>query len=80
MLIKSRYLSDIFSIDNPDLNFNIPIEVIWLSREKEGDLTHAYDKKPHTNRKFENQRATQKRHQNLRLHNDCGPTKDGQLE
>ena len=39
MLIKSRYLCDIFSIDNPDLNFNIPIEEIWLSREKEGDMT-----------------------------------------
>ena len=24
--------------------------------------------------------TTQKRHQKFRLHNDCGPTKDGQLE
>ena len=46
-------------------------------REKEGDLTHYFDKKnPYTNRKFENQWTKQK----LRLHNDCGPTKDGQLE
>ena len=43
-------------------------------REKEGDLIQSYDKTPYTNRKFENQRTTQKRHQNLRLHNDCGPT------
>ena len=36
------------------------------SREKEGDLTHSYDKKnPYTNRKFENQWTTQKRHQNF---------------
>ena len=43
-------------------------------REKEGDLTQSYDKTPYTNRKFENQRTTHKRHQKLRLHNDCGPT------
>ena len=49
-------------------------------REKEGDLTQSYDKTPYTNRKFENQRITHKRHQKLRLHNDCGPTQDGQLE
>ena len=47
---------------------------------KEGDLTQSYDKNPYTNRKFENQRTTQNRHQKLRLHNHCGPTKDGQLE
>ena len=43
-------------------------------REKEGDLTQSYDKTPYTKRKFENQRTTHKRHQKLRLHNDCGPT------
>ena len=42
--------------------------------EKEGDLTHSYDKTPYTNRKFENQRTTHKRHLKLRLHNNCGPT------
>ena len=51
----------------------------WILGEKEGDLTQSYDKTPHTNRKFENQRTTHKRHQKLRLHNDCGPTYDGQL-
>ena len=46
-----------------------------LNREKEGDLTQSYDKTPYTNRKFENQKDnTHKRHQKLRLHNDCGPT------
>ena len=43
-------------------------------RVKEGDLTQSYDKTPYTNRKFENQRTTHKRHQKLRLHNDFGPT------
>ena len=43
-------------------------------REKEGDLTQSYDKTPYTNRKFENKRITHKRHQKLKLHNDCGPT------
>ena len=47
--------------------------------EKERDLTQTYDKNPHTNGKFENQWTTQKRNQNLRLQNDCGPTKDGKL-
>ena len=45
-----------------------------IAREKEGYLTQSYDKTPYTNRKFENQRTTHKRHQKLRLHNDCGPT------
>ena len=43
------------------------IEVLfcWIHREKEGDLTQSYDKTPYTNRKFENQRTTHKRHQNF---------------
>ena len=48
--------------------------IIHLYREKEGDLTQSYDKTPYTNRKFENQGTTHKRHQKLRLHNDCEPT------
>ena len=31
-------------------------------------------RKPYTNRKFNNLLVTQKHHQKLRLHNDCGPT------
>ena len=46
----------------------------FVKRKKEGDLTQSYDKNPYTNRKFENQKTTHKRHQKLRLHNDCGPT------
>ena len=46
----------------------------YIIREKEGDLAESYEKNPDTNRKFVNQKTTQKRHQNLRLHNDCGPT------
>ena len=45
-----------------------------IQGEKEGDLTQTYDENPYTNRKFENQWTTQKGHQKLRLHNDCGPT------
>ena len=45
-----------------------------FGRHKEGDLTQYYKIKPYTNRKFENQWTTQKRHQKLRLHNDCWPT------
>ena len=36
-----------------------------FGREKERDLTQSYDKTPYTNRKFENQRTTLKRHQNF---------------
>ena len=45
-------------------------------REKGRDLTQSYDEHPNTNRKFNNQLRTHK----LQLHNDCGPTQDGQLE
>ena len=43
------------------------IGVGGIKREKEGDLTQSYDKTPYTNRKFENQKTTHKRHQKLRL-------------
>ena len=34
-----------------------------VNRKK--DLTRSHDKNPYTNRKFENQRTTQKRHKNF---------------
>ena len=37
---------------------------MYIRIEKE-DLTQSYDKSPYTNRKFENQRTTDKRHQNF---------------
>ena len=41
--------------------------------------TQSYDKSPHIHRKIKN--ATKhKKHQKLRLHNACGPTKDGKFE
>ena len=43
-------------------------------REKGRDLTQSFDKSPYTDRKIQKQRDNTKRHQNLRLHNDCGPT------
>ena len=47
-----------------------------LSREKEGDMTKTYDENPYTNRTFENQLKTQKRHQKnsitQRLRTDLG--------
>ena len=47
-------------------------EEIWLS-----PMTNA----PTLTEKFKKQRDNiKKRHQKLRLYNDCGPTKDGQLE
>ena len=33
---------------------------MFAAREKEGDLTHIYDKNPYTNRNFENQWITEK--------------------
>ena len=48
----------------------------FVSREKGRDLTQSYDKSPYTHRKkkTKNNVATQKRHQKLRLHNECGLT------
>ena len=46
----------------------------YTLREKEENLDKSYDKNPYTKRNLENQRATQKRHQKLRLHTNCGPT------
>ena len=46
----------------------------YVEREKEGDLTQSFDKKAGSKQKIRKQWTTQKRHQNLRLHNDCGPT------
>ena len=44
-------------------------------REKEGDLTQSYDKTPLYQQKIRKPKDnTHKRHQKLRLHNDCGPT------
>ena len=54
---------------------NLKKSIDWYSREKEGDLTQSYDKTPYTNRKIRKPKDnTHKRHQKLRLHNDCGPT------
>ena len=60
----------------PSPSWSAPI----LDREKERDLTQSYEEIPFTNRKFNNQLTTQKRHHKLRLHNDCEPIEDGQLE
>ena len=44
-------------------------------REKGKDLTQSYDKSLYTHRKNPKTNVTtQKRHQNLWLHNDCGLT------
>ena len=54
----------------------IHLNQIIFQREKEGDLTQSYDKTPYTNRKFENQRTTHKRHKKTsitqRLRTDLG--------
>ena len=38
---------------------------VGVTREKDRDLTQSYDENPYTNRKFNNQLTTQKRHQNV---------------
>ena len=52
------------------------VKINQREREKGRYLTQYYDKSPYTKQ----QRDNTKRHQKLRLHNDCGPTLDGQLE
>ena len=56
-----------------------PILTFAIKRERKRSSSVLW-RKPHTNRKFNKQLTTQKRQQKLRLHNDCEPTKDGQLE
>ena len=54
-----------------------------LAPELLGDkgLTQSHDKGHYTNRKIRKVKwQKQKRHQNRRLHSDCGPTWDGQLK
>ena len=51
------------------------IELYQVIKRKGRDLTQSYDKNTYTHRKI--QKATRqhkKRHQKLRLLNDCGPT------
>ena len=46
-----------------------------VSQEKNTDIwLSSMTKAPHTNSKFNNRLTTQTRHQNLQIHNDCGPT------
>ena len=42
--------------------------------ERKRDLTEVYDRILYTNGKLKNKVTTQKRHLNVRLHTDCGPT------
>ena len=51
---KSKRPAEIFQISRIE-------EMVFVLREK-GDLTQSYDNNPYTNRKFENQWTTQKRH------------------
>ena len=52
-----------------------------ISWEKGIDLTQSYDKSPYTNRNIKRAKWQHKqRHKKVRLHSDCGPTYDGQLE
>ena len=56
--------------------YTIELCIVIEEREKGRDLTQSYDKSPYT-RKKKNPKSnvtTHKRHQKLRLHNDCGPT------
>ena len=49
-------------------------------KERGRDLTQSYDISPYTHRKFQKATWQHKKHQKLRLHNDCGSTYDGQLQ
>ena len=59
------------------MEFKSNIEQNSYVREKGRDLTQSFDKSPkkhpRKNQKS-NETTTKKRHQNIRIHNDCGPT------
>ena len=53
---------------------------LFKEEKKEEIRLSPMTKVPPPTEKSETQRENTKRHQKLRLHNDCGPTKDDQLE
>ena len=57
----------------------LPIVTYVSSREKGRYLTQSDDKSPIQHEIQKSKATTQKRHQNIRLHNDCGAINDGQL-
>ena len=63
--------SSLFSLFSKMLFFKTSPEY----KRKRRDLTQSYDKNPFIHRKKQKQRDnTKKRHQKLRLHNECGRT------
>ena len=78
-ILPQRY--NIFPRNPQNIAYSANINLVSIkckerdeSNENERDLTRFYDENPYTNRKFNDQLTTQKRHQKLRLHNDCVPT------
>ena len=51
-----------------------------ILREKGRDLTQSYDKSPNIHWNSKEQRDNTKSQQKIRLHNNYGLTKDGQVE
>ena len=54
-----------------------------ICKKKKEEILLSYSvlwQNPYTQRKIKRNVTKQKRHQTVRLHNDCGPTKDGQLK
>ena len=78
---KCDYRSDTRMDGRTDAGQGDPCVPLRFAGDTKRDLTQSYDKNPYrTNKNFENQWTTHKRHQKLQIHNDCGPTTDGQLE
>ena len=76
MLDFTMYVTDMFST----IRQTVLIIYCTCKEKKEGDLTQSYDKKPIPTENSKINGQHKKTHQKLRLHNDCGPTQDGQLE
>ena len=80
-MVDSRINIVYFSNRKTTVNYYIrSAQYMQMQREKGRVLTLSYDKSPHTHRLTKKQRDNTKTPPKLRLHNDCGPTYDGQFE
>ena len=64
----------------PHITYEILHQESLQSVERRRDLTQSFEKSPlHLQENPKSNMTTHKRHQKLRLHNDFGPTYDGQF-
>ena len=72
-----------YKINFPDFtvsSFGLATSANSYKRKRERSDSVLWQKPLHPQKNTKSNMTTQKRHQKLRLHNDCAPTYDGQLK